>query len=651
MVMDARSALRRWLPEALPSLRGRAWWPFMAIWTATLALALTATVMILPTLYKTVTAPAPVPAMIGLTIDYDAPWLTLGPPVGPEAVRSGLRWGDRLVAIDGRPAEATEDALYRQLAGLVGATVTVTTLSPTGARTRHTLTRTPDHFRQALGAAGLSPIWFNGLRTTSFCIDTVLFLACAIVLMARRSRDSLAPWASLMMLSMVLGLDYTGEWFANLFANPSLAYDFANGIAFVLLIIVLAVFPTGRFEPRWSLAVAVFGSLAAIASTPLPAEVSNAVFVLAQLAAVAAIAARYRAMTPGPGRQQIRWALFGFAASLVAIAALIALQVARARAEDFGLYAWLSLGAAFVGPLIFLLLILGITVSLLRYRLYDADATISRTVAYSLLTVSLLAVFAGSEKVIEIMGEQYLGERLGALAGGLGAALAAVMIVPIHHRVTHWAEHRFRSGLTHLRHGLPLLVGDLRETATPRALADAMLARVERGVRASHGAVVVGGAILDTRDIGSDAVAAWLAEEALPAETAHDLVCDRADPLFPMRVPLQADGVGLVGWLLLGPRPDGSFYGREERAALRDIADPVARALAIAVERERREAARQHRDDSLHRSVDTLRKRFNTLRAFMLERYGFDVDAGFGPDLTARSSRLASHSGFPPSRE
>ena len=102
----------------------------------------------------------------------------------------------------------------------------------------------------------------------------------------------------------------------------------------------------------------------------------------------------------------------------------------------------------------------------------------------------------------------------------------------------------------------------------------------------------LGGEMLDVRDIDPASVRAWMATTPLPDEAADALYSDRTDPLFPLRVPLRADSVGLVGWLLLGPRPDGSFFGREDRSVLKEIAEPVARAIAIANERTRREAAR-----------------------------------------------------------
>jgi hypothetical protein len=230
---------------------------------------------------------------------------------------------------------------------------------------------------------------------------------------------------------------------------------------------------------------------------------------------------------------------------------------------------------------------LGLLVSLLKYRLYDVDAAISRSVAYGTLTLLLVAIFAGSEKVIELLGERYFGEELGVIAGGLGAAIAAIMIVPLHHRVSHWAEHRFQRNLIHLRHDLPLLLGDLREMAGAARIAEAALDSVTHGVRARRAALMVGGDPAALRGCDAAEFQAWRRSWLPPAHQGPD--SDRADPIFPMRVPLEADGHGRIGWLLLGPRPDGSLYGKDEREALSEIADPIARAIQVARLRETRD--------------------------------------------------------------
>ena len=69
--------------------------------------------------------------------------------------------------------------------------------------------------------------------------------------------------------------------------------------------------------------------------------------------------------------------------------------------------------------------------------------------------------------------------------------MAAAAIAPLHHRLTAWAEKRFQQGLVRLRRGLPVLVGDMRETASVRQIADTVAQRVEAAVRAQRVAVLV----------------------------------------------------------------------------------------------------------------------------------------------------------------
>jgi hypothetical protein len=86
--------------------------------------------------------------------------------------------------------------------------------------------------------------------------------------------------------------------------------------------------------------------------------------------------------------------------------------------------------------------------------------------------------------------------------------------------------------------------------------------------------------------------------------------------MFPLRIRLDADrrrGRGTVGWILLGPRPDGSFYGKDEQEALAEIAGPVARAVQIVRIRERREAAARAEAGDLKARLALLEERLAAL--------------------------------------
>lgn len=201
-----------------------------------------------------------------------------------------------------------------------------------------------------------------------------------------------------------------------------------------------------------------------------------------------------------------------------------------------------------------------------------------------MLTIGFVALFTGGEKVIEVVGERYFGEGLGAPAAGLAAGVAAALIVPMHHRVSHWAEHRFQKALIRLREGVPLLAGDMREIASPERIAAAIIDATIAGVHATHAALLLDDAVAASRDVPPETITDWLkSNDPAGREGPRDL--------FPTRVPLAAESTGPIGWLLLGPRPDGTPIGKDERETLIEIAGPIARAMEIAQARERREAA------------------------------------------------------------
>ena len=64
------------------------------------------------------------------------------------------------------------------------------------------------------------------------------------------------------------------------------------------------------------------------------------------------------------------------------------------------------------------------------------------------------------------------------------------------------------------------------------------------------------------------------------------------NPLFPIRVPLvpSSGDEEPIGYLLVGPRPDGSLPSRAEQTALAEISEEIARAIRTVIKREAREA-------------------------------------------------------------
>ena len=470
----------------------------------------------------------------------------------------------------------------------------------------------------ALAAAVIAPAggaWMRLARVgsgfsgaTSLAVDMVppaLLIATAILLYLRRRRDVVAALLSLSFLLMSASF-FAAEGFFRALDLTWLRDPIAH-LGRAALILVLLTFPNGAFVPRWTLAVAAlllaWVPFAWLGPVPLDVEYLGYLFFLGL--GVLSIAVPYRRLAPGLERQQVRWVLFGFATGTLLLAAAVAVTYVPeppggARGD------WTDLAAQILAALGMACFTFGLMVSLLRYRLYDADAVISRSAGYAVLTILLGAVFAAGVKGVEAVIEAWFGGEAGALPGIAGAGLAVALVTPLNERIQNWAERRFRKGLIELRRDLPDCVHDLRETAGLAELLDEVLERVAAGVRAARAAILVDGSVVAARDVTADEVAAWLARTGPGAgDGGARPACDRDDLLFPMRVPLlvRHRAAAPIGWMLLGPRPDGSFYGADEREAIADIADPVARAVQVVLAREQRERALEARFAAIEKAI------------------------------------------------
>jgi hypothetical protein len=313
------------------------------------------------------------------------------------------------------------------------------------------------------------------------------------------------------------------------------------------------------------------------------------------IAAALTITVRFARQPSVIERLQIKWVAIGAAVTALAL-------IWVAVSGSVGVNLWLPGGTNFVlmrlTSMIFPIgLPLGLLVAMLRYRLYASDSIITHSASFAVLAASLLAIFGAFQSVVTGMEQTLIAGQIGSVPAAVAAALTALLFAPVQERAKQFSERRCRPMLFHLREEFPVLVGDLRETCTPVELAGLVENDIRAALHARAVAIVVNGKLLFVEGMQSDLATAWC-EQFRPANAAK-LQIVRSDPVFPFRLPLAADGFQMRGWLLLGPRPDGSLYGREERKALRSLAAPLARAMAISLRREDLHAVSQQERMSL----------------------------------------------------
>jgi len=559
-------------PDAIPPLAGRWLGVFRILWFLALAGVVIASLGSIVTReadYQSEVRPF---ERLGLRADANDGTIRLT-PFGSEARASGIGRGDRLVAVDGIAVGAEPGALARaaaRLRGPDGTIVRIRALNETGSPEDHLLSRSGRHRAEALAGSGVGPDSERWIENGLGLAPVPILIAAALLLFLRRPSDPVAAMLSFAFLALGAGVG-TPSWFF-VWAGIAWIGTILNVGGALVLVAALLVFPQGRFAPRWTRwtlpLLVLFAPFSYLASF---GEWESLIWLGLLVLAVYSVAYRYRRLPLGAERQQIRWALFGFVLFVFFFALALALNVGVGLSGDSSERhrVWLWLGGQACFALAMSSLALGLLVSLLRYRLYDADRVISRSAGYAVLTLLLAGTFGASSRMIEWFFETSFGGDAGALPGAIGAGLAVVLITPMHNRIHRWAERRFQKALLHLKRDLPDCVGDLRETAGLHELLDEVLGRILAGTRAVRAALVIDGETVAARgDGGAD---------------------------FPVSVPLRVEYQRMeIGTLLVGPRPDGSAPGKDERDALAEIADPIARAVRIVRLREER----QHRQDS-----------------------------------------------------
>jgi hypothetical protein len=151
-----------------------------------------------------------------------------------------------------------------------------------------------------------------------------------------------------------------------------------------------------------------------------------AITLLSVVVGGASLVVRFR-RARGEERQQLRWV----ASAAVVAAAGIPVAMAGIAIESATVVGVAVLGSAAV-------LCLAIAAAILRYRLYDLDRVISRTLAYGLLTLSL-----GSGYAAVVLGlGQLLGQESSLAVAGATLAVAAAF-QPARHRIQALVDRRF----------------------------------------------------------------------------------------------------------------------------------------------------------------------------------------------------------------
>jgi hypothetical protein len=211
---------------------------------------------------------------------------------------------------------------------------------------------------------------------------------------------------------------------------------------------------------------------------------------LCMLASAASLVMRYR-RSGGEVRQQIKW--IAFAASFMGIlylgimstGILISLLSAPQTPSDLGTQSLWGALLEDVGVLSFAGVPVAMGFAVLKYRLYDIDLLINRTLVYGALTATLVAVYVGSIVVLQGLLGALIGEE-SQLAIVASTLAVAALFNPLRHRIQAFIDRRFYRRKYDARKTLESFSSTLRDETDLEALSDDLVEVVKETMQPAH---------------------------------------------------------------------------------------------------------------------------------------------------------------------
>jgi hypothetical protein len=276
-------------------------------------------------------------------------------------------------------------------------------------------------------------------------------------------------------------------------------------------ITILYLFPDGRFVPRWTylltiawallILFAIFWPQSALSFSRWPLPVQILVLLVWPGTGVFAQIYRFENFSNAVQRQQIKWALLGLIAAVLGpfayflpfvIFPSLSDQVIpnvlyqRLGASFFTFSLLLRMGSLAVFTLALQLFPLLFAIAILRYRLWDIDILIRRTLIYGALTGALALIYFGTVVFLQASLQAVATEGQSALVTVISTLVIAGLFSPLRRRFQNFIDRRFYRRKYDAEKTLTAFSATLRHEVDLDHLSEALMRVVEETMQPTH---------------------------------------------------------------------------------------------------------------------------------------------------------------------
>jgi hypothetical protein len=422
---------------------------------------------------------------------------------------------------------------------------------------------------ESLTTLGISPHTYAIYQIGLVTAVAIISGAVSLLIFRARPNEPFALFVSLVLLLFgVFFTDYT-EIFRTV--NPALSdlVSMLPGITLLAFVILCYLFPDGHFVPGWTRwaawawiaapVVLIIGELGGFYEA-VYGLVAVALLGLLSTCIIAPIY-RYRKLSSRSQRQQLKWALFGLIQLVTVL--LVLVELLPFLMPDLDRVGTLpNIISSIIQSASLMLFPITIGIALLRYRLWDVDMILNRTLVYVPLTSILTVIYSTSMAISQRLFTTATGEQSQAVAIFTTIVLTTTFS-PIKNSLQSYVDKHFKEAPSRLKElkELDKQVTEVIESLDHKLLAKRLVETLVNAHRAQ-------GAALYLREdpYSKDA------KEMVLAYATPDWIWEEGEVSIILH-----DENTTLGRLLLGRSRDREDYSLEECDTIRSVSLPVIR--------------------------------------------------------------------------